>query len=946
MRYLYTVPLGADFIGTVTGHILARDKDWSRVALVFPGKRPALYIRRSLAQRCQSPFFPPPCLSMDEFIDSVVALKDPPLSAASTTDALWLLFRSVKMTGVFNDSPLGGSTFGSFFPWGEQLLRFIDALDMEHITDDRLRSVEENADIGYDVPDRVNELLRKITTVRTLFHKALEKHDRATRGYRYRRAVTIINEARFPPFDTVIFAGFFRLTGTEQAIITGLWKENKAEIIVEGDPDEWPALRELKDLLKTEEKRLVQAAVLGEEQISVHSGFDTHSQALKVRAILDHSPPVKSTAVVLPAPESLFPLLSFGIGHSEPSYNISLRYPFGRTAIFDLVTSVLEAQAGKHEGNLYSTGDYITILLNPFIKNLDLSPDMRTIANTVKRLFAGDEERPGFAGAAVISLDDIETEISGQGASRDTCSNGPASAAVLGTVHTILFRSFEEAHNLFDLAVAVERLMEFLISHTPIRSYALSGPMLESLFTTLTALKESLFCREPFDDLSHDGNTRRLCEFLIRQMGSITLPFDTTPLQSMEILGVLETRNLAFERVIILDLNEGIMPKPKEVDPLVPLGIYGKLGLPAPESNEEISRYYFRRLLRGSKDAHLLYIEAEDRPPSRYIQQVVWDYEKKAGRLSVVPVHRAVFPVNLKSKEGFPGIEKNDAILGLAQKKVYSPSALDDYIRCPVLFFYRHLLRFKEIRPLTDDIDQRHRGVVIHSILNDTFLPFLKKTLDESAFSAVEQSLLAAMSRRFPKKTATGEYYLFEKLTRFKLLSYLRRELREEAKPFVVMAGETSLKTELATGTFSVRLKGRIDRIDHIEDDGEYRITDYKTGGDPQYPAGLVKVLPFSNCRELHNTMKTVQLPVYIHLLSETSRIPVAKINGRLVLLRTNKEEMLFKNLSAGAREEFHHHLMEGISMILADILDPDIPFSPFDDRQCRTCPCRSLCHL
>jgi hypothetical protein len=196
-------------------------------------------------------------------------------------------------------------------------------------------------------------------------------------------------------------------------------------------------------------------------------------------------------------------------------------------------------------------------------------------------------------------------------------------------IHDTFFRSFEAAGTLSEYCQLLGNLLEFILRHTPLRSFILSGEIFRELYGGLEKLKNTLFGTSFLHN--NDGENRRIiCDFIREHLKSIRIPFETKPVEDLEIIGVLESRNIAFDTVIMLDVNEGIIPQAKKINPLIPLGIYDILGIPSTEFNEEIFRYYFYRLIRSARHVHLIYTDSEEMPRSRYIEQLIWN--KKALR--------------------------------------------------------------------------------------------------------------------------------------------------------------------------------------------------------------------------------------------------------------------------------------------------------------------------
>jgi len=489
----------------------------------------------------------------------------------------------------------------------------------------------------------------------------------------------------------------------------------------------------------------------------------------------------------------------------------------------------------------------------------------------------------------------------------------------------------------------LDKSLQFILTYTPLRSYVLSEEIFKEVYESLEDLKHARFCRETLHR-DKEENKRILCDFILYHLKTINLPFETKPIEDLEIIGVLESRSIAFDAVIMLDVNEGIMPQPKRIDPLIPLGIYDKLGIPSPEFNEEIYRYYFYRLIRSAKEAHLLYIDAEDKQRSRYIEQLLWEREKSEKQLNVIPIEHTVNKVNLKPGMSMPEIKKTDLAIQKLKDMVYSPSAIDNYIKCPIMFYYSNILKFEEKRFITEDIDIMDRGNLIHRILFDTFKGFMKREIDPSHYDDILNKMHEEIESSFKDKVVTGDYYLFKTLAAYKLEGFLRKSIRNAPGPFIIQYLEETVRGDIITGNGTIRFKGRIDRIDLSLHSNENMIIDYKTGNTRQYSQNILKKTDFSSIDDIHKNVESFQLPLYVYLFHKMFSAPIKDINAKLVLLKNNEEELLFEDKQGIDRESALNMYMDGVKTVLTDLLDSSKPFKPFDDDLCGKCPFNGLC--
>jgi ATP-dependent helicase/nuclease subunit B len=936
MTGAYSLPMGSDLTRELAGLLVRDSVPLSDVAVVFGGKRPALYLRRRLAEAVGGPFYPPRVYSMAEFVDHLARRKWAERSDLETGDAIWLLYRSVQELPAFKGHPFRKKGFGDFYYWGWYLLAFLDQLDAECVADARLLSVEKSAEIGYDVPPSVNELLGHICALRGHFHRTLEAGGFFTRGSKYLAAMESAREGGGIDQKQVYFAGLFGLGGAEKEIVKAYLKKGDACLLLEGEPQNWPVLNDLLNHLGAEAERLPCGAPR-EPLIRIHSSPDLHGEVLKVREILSGQGQagMNGAAVVLPAAEALFPLLNHAVEELDVAYNISLGYPFKRTPVYDFLAGILSAQTMRRNGGLTPSQEYLGVILHPFVKNLRLDEEMETrqvVLDVERRITGGKGDE--FGARPFVTLEELER------------SCDPRSLQILRQVHDMFFRGFEEIRNLSGLVGHIRSMADFVLLHTPIRSYVLSGEIFRHLFDELDRIGSMMLCEETFNE-DPEENRRALCDFMLDHLGEVTLPFDTAPLEELEIIGMLESRNLAFDRVVVLDVNEGIIPHPRKVDPLVPLGIYEKLGLPSPEQTEEIFHYHFSRLVKSAGEVHLLYREAEDLPRSRYIEQILWEREKKERRILAGAVERSAYRINLSPSETAPSIPKTGSVVDILRRFTFSPSAIDEYIACPLRFYYTYIMHFEPPRGTSRDIDALERGTIIHGILHDTFAGFLGKPVDSRVYEECLHRMRIAVEHRFQGMVTTGEYYLFKRLTEYKMTAYLKGLLKDAEHPFTIRCLEEEFKGVLPVGGSDVPIRGRIDRVDYLDDEGMYLLIDYKTGGVRQYPRNAVLETDVSSVEEIHRNIATVQLPLYIRLFAGSFGVDHEDIGAKLVLLRNNSEETLFPARSTPEEKgRILDRYLDVAKTVLGDLLNPERPFAAHDDDRCGECAFRGLCHV
>ncbi|MFA6614362.1 MAG: hypothetical protein WCS83_06245, partial [Endomicrobiia bacterium] len=190
---IINIALNEDIIKYTANHIksLSKTNDFSDIVIIMPSKRPALFIKKELSKNINKSFIPPSFLTFDEIVNDITT-NYYNLQKISEIDSAYIIYDIVKknVSELFEEQ----NSFASFFQWSYEILSFIDALDIEKIPDEKLLNIKLNADIGYDLPSNINELLKHLYLIKQEFHKQLNLLKKTTRGYSYYNADSKISQ--------------------------------------------------------------------------------------------------------------------------------------------------------------------------------------------------------------------------------------------------------------------------------------------------------------------------------------------------------------------------------------------------------------------------------------------------------------------------------------------------------------------------------------------------------------------------------------------------------------------------------------------------------------------------------------------------------------------------------------------------------------------------------
>ena len=919
-------------------NFMDKGEDISRFAFIFGGRRPSLFFKKELSKRTKKGFFPPHFFSVDEFAEYIVNKKER-FSRISDLDACFIIYNLIQRTSP--DILKGRESFSQFLPWAREILYFIEQVDLEDISVESLKNIQEKAALGYDVPEDVNRLLKGIISLRDDYHAILKENKTYSRGLVYLLAGRYIKDVDFKEFNHILFCGFFYLHKTEQDIMKSIYDKEKTVLFFQGNESEWSVLKKVSHNLGLS----IEAEDIQRPRynLSLKGGFDIHSEVCLAREVLKKIKKLDKTVIVLPEPDSLIPLLS-EISTLASDFNVSMGYPLKRSSLYSLFECIFKAQETR-KGDEYYAKDYLKVLSHPLIKNLKIFPDYsvtRVLIHKIEEILAGIEETP-LGGSLFVSLDSIQHSEDLYPLAINTMRTMALEVTedelkiALQELHNILFAAWENIKNFHEFTLSLERFLDVLVNKGPLGNYPLNLKMAERLFSINEELKNSSFSKEQFPG-------EDIFKIFDNKLSNEVISFSGSPLKGLQVLGLLETRSLNFDNVIVIDVNETVLPKLKVYEPLIPREVMISLGLNRLEKEEEIQRYQFRRLISSARNVYLIYQKRDDKEKSRFMEELIWERQKEKNSLDVLSIPQASF--NVKVLTGRLEIEKNQDVLKFLKECKYSASRINTYMQCPLRFYYQYVLRLKEKEDLLEEPEGTDMGNFIHELLKETFSVFIgkKPCVDEN----FRQGFFAVLKKKFEgefQKRMKSDAFLIKEILDFRLEKFLNNEMQRDVREIICLEKPFEDKIRLGCGTF--KFKAIIDRIDKLSDGG-ILILDYKTGSTDIMPQDIEKIESEGFNREsFKKTIKSFQLPLYLYFVDKIYKDK--KIDAAIYSIRDAGGNSCLKELIKDRHSEkgkIMEVYLKALDSILNDILNPDIPFKADeeDPRRCATCPFFYLC--
>jgi CRISPR/Cas system-associated exonuclease Cas4 (RecB family) len=413
------------------------------------------------------------------------------------------------------------------------------------------------------------------------------------------------------------------------------------------------------------------------------------------------------------------------------------------------------------------------------------------------------------------------------------------------------------------------------------------------------------------------------------------------------VLGLLETRNLQFDFVYVLDVNEGVLPPGRSTDMLLPQSLRKMLKMETYHDREILSEYYFNLLVQGATHVHLFFNETPngDRERSRFIQKLLWQEEQQAGKLLGERISSVRYRVQLANKTPMP-LAKTDAVMNVLGSLEYSATLLDTYLQCPLRFYYYYVLGLREQDSVSDELEQLDVGTVIHKILYELFTPLVNQCLSEINLTAlnVEDVVRQEVQKQFGSKLRGAQQLMLIQIQRQMKQFLMRYQIPIASVQETIVTG---LEQDLRTFANGVALRAKCDRIE--QRGATIHILDYKISGDgARYKVNWEK-LDIHDRASWNNAVGSLQLPFYVRIYSLITNTPAEQIIPAYLFLGKNTideniETPLVPNDedrgSCYRRSEF---IIDGL---INEIQNPAIGFEPPQSLSdaCPQCPFTAIC--
>ena len=937
----------------------------AHTAVVFPNKRAGLFFNEYLAQESESPIWSPAYVSISELFRS--------LSPWEVGDPVKLVCELYK---IFRRETQSTETLDDFYFWGEMLISDFDDADKNKVDTDKLFSnLQDLRNIMDDytfIDDEQEEAIRQffqnfsierrtalkerfislwnvLGNIYKGFRESLASQNIAYEGMMYRHVIEHLDVDKLP-YEKYVFVGFNVLNKVEHTLFTQLKDAGKA--VFYWDYDEF-YMKENRQAVTHEAGEFIRrnlrdfpSPLSGElfknlskpKEVHYIASSTENAQARYLPQWIRNNltTPEKETAVVLCNEALLQPVL-----HSLPAevkhVNITMGFPLSQTPVYSFLITLLELHTHgfNFKSGRYTFQSVVTLLKHPYTRQLTGQAELLEKELTRNNRFY---PLPGELGKDEF-LTRLFTPLSGN---LNLCIRLSETLQQVASIYQANTSGTEDTD-------AFNQLYR------------------ESLFKAYTTINRFRTLIEE-DELTVQSETFR--RLLVKVLSTTNIPFHGEPAIGMQVMGVLETRNLDFRHLVLLSVNEGQLPKSGGDSSFIPYNLRKAFGMTTIEHKIAVYAYYFYRLLQRAERITLMYNTSSDGLNrgewSRFMLQflIEWPHPITRQFLEAGQSPQGTSPITVEKTPDVMRRMQSLFDVRANPKAKFSPSALNYYLDCPLKFYYRYVAGLSAPDEVSAEIDSATFGSIFHYAAEHIYkdLTTHGKVINKEALETLlrnEVKLQDYVDTAFKKlffnvpQNEKPEYNGVQLINSAVIARYLKQLLQNDLRyaPFTFIASEMEvdepIDIQTPKGVIKSRIGGIIDRMD--SKDGTLRIVDYKTGGDADTPPHVESLFipdkKRSNyvfqtflyaaimCRK-QPTMKIAPALLYIHRAATETYSPVIQMG------EPRKPKEAVEDFS-----KYEKEYRERLQGLLEEIFNPEKSFTQTEIiEKCTYCDFKALC--
>lgn len=919
----------------------------NNICIVFPNNRAALFFNKYLIQIADKTVWTPKYTTINNFISD--------LSDYTLGDDISLIFELYK---VYKKNLSSVESFDSFYYWGKMILNDFNDIDknylsakdiyknlkdikeienyFDYLTEDQKQVINKfwiNFYKNKDSDQKSNfaSIWGKLYNIYDDFNKVVKNKGEVYEGVIYKQLYDkIVSNSNLEiNYEKIIFVGLNALNVTEQKLLDYLQKKNKAQFYWDADKYYFEnEIFEAGNFIRENSKKFTPKLPLTDsifnnfskdKNIDVYSVSSNTGQSKIIGNILTKLANDKfdeeNTAIVLADEELLIPVLN-SIPNFIKNINITMGYPIKNTQSIGLVTNILKLwKESKLEDNerVYYYKNILSVLNHNLLRSNSTEINNFNdyiIDNNLIYIKSSNINFKSEALKFVFNNDLNNTEL------------------------------------ISNLILFIKNLLETIYQNNETTN-KIEKEILFNIYFTLNRLNEVIEKEKfKFDKI------QTYISLINSVLNGLSIPFEGEPLRGIQVMGILETRVLDFENVIILSSNEGVLPKISVASSFIPYNLRKGFGLPTIENQDSIFSYYFYRLIQRAKNISLVYNSEQSYTNTGEVSRFVKQLEYESGKQ--INYYNVENNISYDKKNKI-SVAKNQVVINILNEyftnnqKYLSPSAINTYLDCELKFYFNYVSKLKEPKEFIEEIDSATFGTLFHKSMELIYNPFLNKIVSKDDITEIikSKSFIINIKTAFENekiKIQKQAVITFE-VIKENVLQTLQKDL--VYAPFKILNLEKDFKKiidlNFNNSTKQIVIKGNIDRVD--EQNGLIRIIDYKTGKAEQKTPDILSLFD----SEIEKRPKAIFQTMIYAMAYKSEKKSTNIIPSVYQIKELYKEDFdyrLFIDKDVLLFDNYEKEFIEVLKNTINKIFDPKNAFKQTSiTSNCKYCNYKNFCY-
>lgn len=762
--------------------------DAAHTAVVFPSLRAISYLKEEY-KKARITQILPQMLTMDMLAEEISSIRE--------EDELVIAAEAYRAFSKYNK----GRDFAGFLNVFPSIMNDFNDLDM-YLRDVKvLKNLKEiakleNTDEGTNAK-KYYQFMSSMEEIYFEVNRYLEENRSGYRGSIYRKASVLSKD--FNKYENIIFAGFNILTKSEEKIIDNLKDKTNLNLLFNIPRVLYDNNHESAEFIIKYSKKWEKISEICDcsenEKISIYSySLSTEQPGVISKEITDGK-----GAVVLCDESMMIPAI-YGIPENVEGINITMGYPISMIPLYIFFKELMNLHKNRTEYG-FRKSDMIDLLGNSYIKRLDVG------------YFGKIEEELKIMKITFVKYEEIFNNEKEE-------------------IIKDIFEWYDGRGNMLYVEEILEKLKK-VFTYAGILNK--DRPLIESsAVLMINTLNRIITLLETYKDILIDNSAQKIDTIVSAVFLREKVPFSGNPITEFQMMGMLETRCLQFDKTLILSVNEGTIPKPKRGKSFLPYEIRKEMALPTYEQNDKLFSYYFYTLLLNSRESVIAYSRSnsdstEER--SRLIEQILWEHrEGGIFEKSVIVMHSP--ETNVAPELSLKEIEKSAVVEKMMKRLTLSPSSIIRFMNCPIDFYFGNVLSVDDSRD--DELGMDIIGTAAHKALQNIYMEQLDKEFcrEQPDYSddIIKQYIDESFNDAGILSVESGKPLLMQKAVLKMVRSFIESDIEKNKERIVLSGLEKNFSCTVDAGGKKIIMKGTFDRIELAEKGSVVRIMDYKSG--------------------------------------------------------------------------------------------------------------------